>query len=267
MTQHTKETMTPAQLLLRVVGVAFASVVLFALLAVLGQGGGTAEAADHPAGLGDLLGPWCDRQRVGSDRRAGRRCRDADPAATDPRRAPARPPAGHAPVLQNLTPVVTPITDRRHTGRRHRWPRRRTGHRHRRHRSSHPVDRRRRTGRRTVGVTSSHRSSIHRSGRRSRRDPVGPGRRARSSIPVVPVVAPVTDGIQPDVDTVVPPATAGPDSEATASAGSTAAPDPAAEPTARIDGDGGRAGRRRRTRSETPAAAVPGVRIRRFAGR
>ena len=48
--------MTPAQLMLRVVGVAFASVVLFALLAVLGGASGTAEAADRPAGLGDLLG-------------------------------------------------------------------------------------------------------------------------------------------------------------------------------------------------------------------
>ena len=52
MTQQTKVTTTPAQLVLRVVGVAFATVVLFVLLAVLGNGGGTAEAADRPAGLG-----------------------------------------------------------------------------------------------------------------------------------------------------------------------------------------------------------------------
>ena len=108
MTQQKKMTMTPAQLMLRVVGVAFASVVLFALLAVLGQGG-TAEAADHPAGLGDVLGPGATGNGL-----APIVAPVADVVAPivqplPPVVAPAV--VTHAPVLQTLAPVVTPLTD------------------------------------------------------------------------------------------------------------------------------------------------------------
>jgi hypothetical protein len=235
MTQHTKETMTPAQLLLRVVGVAFASVVLFALLAVLGQGG-TAEAADHPAGLGDVLGPGATGNGL-----APIVAPVADVVAPivqplPPVVAPAV--VTHAPVLQTLAPVVTPLTDLvapiadtvvpvvapvtdtvapiAET--------------------VVPVVDAVVPGVDPVGVIVTPVVDPAGPGVAPVDDPVGPVV-APVVDPVVPVVAPVTDGIQPDVDTVVPSATVGPDSEATTSAESTAAPDPAAEPNLAIDGE------------------------------
>ena len=84
--------------------------------------------------------------------------------------------------------------------------------------------------------------------------------------PVGPVVAPVPDGIQPNVDIVVPPATgsADPDSAAPAADETTAAPDPAAEPTIAPDlvagaDDDAVASVVDVPTIETPAAATTGV--------
>ena len=111
MTQQTKVTMTPAQLMLRVVGVAFASVVLFALLAVLGSDAGTAEAADHPPGLGG------DRPVGNVPAPAAELVRQNNQPPTPG--APAPGPPSNVPGLQNpipaaaqiAGPVVPPVAD------------------------------------------------------------------------------------------------------------------------------------------------------------
>ena len=216
MTKHTKETMTPGQLLLRVVGVAFASVMLFVLLAVLGQGGGTAEAADHPAGLGDLLGPGATGNVLAP---IVAPVADVVTPILQPLTPVATPAADTlapvlAPVLQTLTPVVTPvvtpladvvapIAD-----------------------TVDPV---------VTPITDAVAPVVE--PLVPLVDPVAPVGDPVAPVgdPVAPSAIrslrsfrPVTGGNPPDVDTVVPPATAGPASETTAPSGSTVAPDPAA---------------------------------------
>ncbi len=209
MTQQKKVTMTPAQLMLRVVGVAFASVVLFALLAVLGGASGTAEAADRPAGLGDLLGG--DRPISNVLAPIVAPVADVVTPILQPSTPAAPTPGPPRQRARAAEPHPSPRTDhrtRRHTGRRHRSPRRR----HRGHVVTPSTD--------TVGHV------VH-----PVVDTVAPV--VEPVVPVTEIVAPVAEIVVPVVDPAFP---AAPSSHPAAPSSHPAAPSSHPSPTASSPG-------------------------------
>ena len=241
MTQQTKVTTTPAQLVLRVVGVAFATVVLFVLLAVLGNGGGTAEAADLPAGLGTQVdgdGPSgaAPGRAVADAVTSGLQpptpvvapASDKDPPVVAP--ASDKVPTVVVPVPHNLPPVaapandvVRPITDTVHPVSDAVVPVADT--------VTLPV----------VDVAGPVVAPVTDAVTPIPEPVVPPVPPIPESVgpvvaPVGPVVAPVPDGIQPNVDIVVPPATGSADPDSAAPAADEPDPGGGADDCARARG-------------------------------